>query len=105
MIKNRNWQVDWWNGKGVVMGFVRCYLRFSFLRGSLQIAVRTWILLLDFGLVSAYAQIHRCSRSHFVFFHCHFGTLVVVQSCRSVVSNLSSTLSVFFSFFLLMLLP
>ena len=28
MIKNRNWQVDWWNGKVVVMGFVRCYLRY-----------------------------------------------------------------------------
>ena len=80
MIKDRNWQVDLWNGKGVVMGFVRCYLR-SF---ALIAADFGSDMDFPFGLRIWLGTRHSCLGAvifSYFFLHCHFG----IVGCRIVV--------------------
>ena len=96
MIKDRNWQVDLWNGKGVVMGFVRCYLRFfCAVRCERRFGHGFSFWISDWLTPRTDSKVQGVS---FCFVIASFRYLVVVQSGRSVVSNLSSTLSVLVSF-------
>ena len=64
-IKNRSQASGWWNGKGVVMSAVRCYLRvFCAGRGGFWFGHGFSFWILDWLILK---HTFRCSGSHFSF--------------------------------------